>query len=80
VLVDASNQCNVLSFQLGVNAIGTTVASRSWNLKVQSTFGLFCSIELGINFTNILHATFWYFFELEVWPYTFLAQEIWRKN
>ena len=37
MLVDASNQCNVLSFQLGVNGIGASVASRSWNLKVKST-------------------------------------------
>jgi hypothetical protein len=35
VLVDASDQCNMLNFQLGVNGIGTTVATRSWNIKVK---------------------------------------------
>jgi hypothetical protein len=35
VLVDASNQCNMLNFQLGPNAMGTALASRSWNIKVK---------------------------------------------
>jgi len=34
VLVDASNQCNVLSFQLGVNGNGAAIVTRSWNIKV----------------------------------------------
>jgi hypothetical protein len=33
--VDASNMCNQLNFQLGVNGIGTTIPStRSWNLQI----------------------------------------------
>jgi len=34
VFVDASDSCNQLNFQLGPNGIGTTVVTRSWNLKV----------------------------------------------
>jgi hypothetical protein len=35
VLVDASDQCNMLNFQLGNNGQGTSIpAARSWNIKV----------------------------------------------
>jgi hypothetical protein len=34
VLVDSSNSCNMLNFQMGNTAIGTTLATRSWNIKV----------------------------------------------
>ena len=35
VYVDASNDCNELSFQLGNNAVGiANVATRSWSIKV----------------------------------------------
>lgn len=35
VLVDASDQCNMLNFQLGNNGYGTSIpAARSWNIKV----------------------------------------------
>lgn len=35
VLVDASDMCNTLNFQIGVNGMGTTIVStRSWNIKV----------------------------------------------
>jgi hypothetical protein len=36
VLVDASDQCNLLSFQLGNNGHGTTIPTRSWNIKVKN--------------------------------------------
>ena len=32
--VDASDSCNQLNFQLGPNGMGTAVATRTWNLKV----------------------------------------------
>lgn len=32
--VDASNSCNMLNFQLGTNAMGTTLATRSWNIRI----------------------------------------------
>jgi hypothetical protein len=35
VYVDASDICNTAAFQLGTTAIGTTLATRSWNLKVR---------------------------------------------
>ena len=38
VLVDASDQCNMLNFQLGVSAMGTALAARSWNIKVIQEF------------------------------------------
>lgn len=31
---DASNSCNTLSFQLGQTGIGTTLATRQWNIKI----------------------------------------------
>jgi len=31
---DASPSCNTLDFQLGSTAVGTTIATRSWNIKV----------------------------------------------
>ena len=38
VYVDATDLCNTAAFQLGQTAIGTTLPSRSWNLKVKSIF------------------------------------------
>lgn len=32
--VDSSNNCNTLMFQLGPTGIGTTAATRSWNIKI----------------------------------------------
>ncbi len=34
VYADASDACNQLNFQLGPTSIGTTIPSRSWNIKV----------------------------------------------
>jgi hypothetical protein len=34
VYVDASDACNTLAFQLGQTAVGTTIPTRSWSLKV----------------------------------------------
>ena len=34
VYVDASQACNLLSFQLGTTGIGTVIPTRSWSLKV----------------------------------------------
>ena len=39
VYVDASDNCNTATFQLGRTAVGTTTPARSWNLKV--LWGLF---------------------------------------
>ena len=38
VYADSSDSCNTLDFQLGNNGLGTTIASRSWNIKVESFF------------------------------------------
>jgi hypothetical protein len=34
VYVDASDSCNTAAFQLGQTAVGTALASRTWNIKV----------------------------------------------
>ena len=34
MFADASDSCNQLNFQLGPTAIGTTIATRSWSIKV----------------------------------------------
>ena len=34
VYADSSAACNTLDFQLGPAAIGTTIPSRQWNIKV----------------------------------------------
>ena len=34
VYVDASDECNMVNFQLGTSGIGTTIPTRQWNLKV----------------------------------------------
>ena len=34
VYVDATDNCNIATFQLGQTAVGTTIPARSWNLKV----------------------------------------------
>ena len=34
VYVDATDACNTLAFQLGSVGVGTSIPSRSWNLKV----------------------------------------------
>ncbi len=41
VYVDASDQCNIAAFQLGQTAVGTTLAQRSWNIKVKITRTVF---------------------------------------
>ncbi len=39
VLVDASDQCNTMTFQLGVAGQGTALAAtRSWNIKVKLSY------------------------------------------
>ncbi len=38
VYVDATDVCNTAAFQLGQTAIGTTLAVRSWNIKVSDEF------------------------------------------
>jgi hypothetical protein len=34
VYADASDACNQLNFQLGPTAIGTSIPTRQWNIKV----------------------------------------------
>ncbi len=34
VYLDSSNSCNELSFTLGANAVGTTIPTRTWSIKV----------------------------------------------
>lgn len=34
VYVDANTACNDLNFQFGNTAVGTTIPSRSWSVKV----------------------------------------------
>ena len=41
VYVDASEMCNDLRFMLGSNAVGTTIPTRSWDIKVQYFGGTF---------------------------------------
>ena len=38
VYVDATDICNTAAFQLGQTAVGTTLATRSWNIKVGITY------------------------------------------
>jgi hypothetical protein len=51
VYVDASDSCNVAAFQLGQTAIGTTITTRSWSIKVkggrsyETRFSQFCAQE-----------------------------------
>ncbi len=33
MLVDASDSCNMLNFQMGNTGVGNTVSTRSWNIK-----------------------------------------------
>jgi hypothetical protein len=35
VYADASDTCNQLNFQLGPTAIGTSIPTRQWNIKVK---------------------------------------------
>jgi hypothetical protein len=53
VYVDASNNCNTAAFQLGQTAIGTTIPSRAWNIKVNKLQILFLQIYKQIQ-TNSL--------------------------
>ncbi len=38
VYVDASPSCNTLLFQLGNTGVGTTIATRQWNIKARFYF------------------------------------------
>jgi hypothetical protein len=40
VYVDATDSCNTAAFQLGQTAIGTTIPTRAWNLKVYEQWNL----------------------------------------
>ena len=47
--VDATDACNTASFQLGSAPVGTSIPSRSWNLKVHELLRPFkglCSTEV----------------------------------
>ena len=43
--VDASDSCNTAAFQLGQAAIGTTLATRTWNIKVGSSGPVLITIK-----------------------------------
>jgi hypothetical protein len=36
VYVDVTDTCNTAAFQLGQTAIGTSIPSRSWNIKARN--------------------------------------------
>ena len=49
VYADSSAACNTLDFQLGSTAIGTTIPTRQWNIKVCQTIN-----NLSTNLKNIM--------------------------
>jgi hypothetical protein len=60
VYVDATDTCNTAAFQLGQTAIGTSIPSRSWNIKARKydPMARLSTIDLCVstNCTETFHA------------------------
>jgi len=68
VYADASPSCNTLLFQFGPSAVGTTLATRQWNIKVSLNYIHYTPADCFVNLKK-------FFFLIKLSSRAFFARE-----